>query len=180
MAKVSQRQVLAYVQPTTTAAGGTTVNGATTATAPEVKNGSSTFYFAQVSGGEITASVEKIYEGGKSRPTVLCAPSEIGDITLTAHYDDAEVDGGLAKTIRALRQYVGTAFYDIYIQTFNCGLTSKANDRVYKNALLVGLTEPDGDSSSGAPSTFALTFSISDVSPPTTPTTTTTTATAGA
>jgi hypothetical protein len=26
--------------------------------------------------------------------------------------------------------------------------------------LLVGLTEPDGDSSSGAPATFALTFSV--------------------
>lgn len=169
MAKVSQRQVLAYVSPSATAAGGTTINGATTTTPPDIMNGNENFYFAQVSGGEITASVEKIYEGGKSRPTVLCAPSEIGDITLTAHYDDDQVEGGLAKTIRALRQYVGTAFYDITVQTFNCGLTNKANDRVYKNALLVGLTEPDGDSSSGAPSTFALTFSISDVSVPTTP-----------
>lgn len=178
MAKVSQRQVLAYVAPSSTAAGGTTVNGATTTTPPEIKNGNENFYFAQVSGGEITASVEKIYEGGKSRPTVLCAPSEIGDITLTAHYDDAETEGALAPTIRSLRQYVGTAFYDITVQTFNCGLTNKANDRVYKNALLVGLTEPDGDSSSGAPSTFALTFSISDVSVPARPTTGSTAATA--
>lgn len=168
MAKVSQRQVLAQINPSSTSAGAIAVNGATQAAPPEFKVGNETFYFAQVSGGEITASVEKIYEGGKSRPTVLCAPSEIGDITLTAHYDDAETEGALAPTIRSLRQYVGTAFYDITVQTFNCGLTSKANDRVYKNALLVGLTEPDGDSSSGAPSTFALTFSISDVSVPTT------------
>lgn len=167
MAKVSQRQVLATISPSATSAGATQVNGTTTVAPPEFKLGNDTFYFAQVSGGEITASVEKIYEGGKSRPTVLCAPSEIGDITLTAHYDDAESNGALAPTIRTLRQYVGTAFYDITVQTFNCGLTNKANDRVYKNALLVGLTEPDGDSSSGAPSTFALTFSISDVSVPT-------------
>lgn len=170
MAKVSQRQVLAQISPSATSAGATTVNGTTTVTPPEFKLGNETFYFAQVAGGEITASVEKIYEGGKSRPTVLCAPSEIGDITLTAHYDDAETEGALAPTIRQLRQYVGTAFYDITVQTFNCGLTNKQNDRVYKNALLVGLTEPDGDSSSGAPSTFALTFSISDVSVPTTAT----------
>lgn len=158
MAKVSQRQVLAYIS----VPAGTT--GTKPPEMPKVDN--QDFYFAQVSGGEITASVEKIYEGGKSRPTVLCAPSEIGDITLTAHYDDDEGADKLAKVIRSLRQWVGTAFYDITVQNFNCGLSSKKNDRVYKNALLVGLTEPDGDSSSGAPSTFALTFSISDVSVP--------------
>ena len=163
MAKVSQRQVLAYIS---VPAG---LTGTVPPTMPAETGGQ--FYFAQVSGGEITASVEKIYEGGKSRPTVLCAPSEIGDITLTAHYDDDEGTGKLAKVIRDLRQWVGTAFYDITVQNFNCGLSNKKNDRVYKNALLVGLTEPDGDSSSGAPSTFALTFSISDVSPPVEPTT---------
>jgi hypothetical protein len=39
------------------------------------------FLFAQVSGGEITAAVEKVYAGGDQFPTVLCAPYEIGDIT---------------------------------------------------------------------------------------------------
>ncbi len=107
------------------------------------------------------------------RPTVLCAPAEIGDITLTAHYDDSAAATGVATAIRKLRQFVGVGFYDITIQTYNCGLTSSSNDRVYSNALLVGLTEPDGDSSSGAPTTFALTFSVSDVNPPSTPTTTT-------
>jgi hypothetical protein len=131
------------------------------------------FRFAQVSGGEITASVEKIYEGGAKRPTVLCAPSEIGDVTLTAHYDDIEESSGgvagLAKKIRQLRPLVGSAFYNVNIKTYDCNIEVKGTDRVYSNALLVGLTEPDGDSSSGAPATFALTFSISDVSPPTAP-----------
>ena len=45
------------------------------------------FLFAQVSGGEITAAVEKVYAGGDQFPTVLCAPYEIGDITVTAHMD---------------------------------------------------------------------------------------------
>jgi hypothetical protein len=38
---------------------------------------------------------------------------------------------------------------------------------VYYKALLVGITEPDGDSSSGAPATFAMTFAIQDVESPT-------------
>ena len=166
MAKVAQRQVLATISPSTNNTSFGT--GTTTVTPPKFEVGNSPFQFAQVSGGEITASVEKIYEGGKSRPTVLCAPAEIGDITVTAHYDDDAAVGGLQSAIRTVRQFVGVGFYDVTIQTYNCGLSDKKNDRIYKDALLVGLTEPDGDSSSGAPTTFALTFSISDVSVPTT------------
>lgn len=161
MAKVSQRQVLAYITPKTT-----TTLGANREAPPSFISTSGNFMFAQISGGEITASVEKIYEGGAKRPTVLCAPAEIGDITLTAHYDDDTAANGLATAIKKLRQFVGVGFYDITVQTYNCGLTNAANDRLYADALLVGLTEPDGDSSSGAPTTFALTFSVSDVNPP--------------
>ena len=162
MSKVSQRQVLAYITPNSF-----TMLGTNPEPPPSFSNSAgSAFLFAQVSGGEITASVEKIYEGGAKRPTVLCAPAEIGDITLTAHYDDDVSANGLSTAIRKLRQFVGVGFYDITIKTFNCGLTTAANDRVYSQSLLVGLTEPDGDSSSGAPTTFALTFSVSDVNPP--------------
>lgn len=150
MAKVSQRQVLASIVPVT-----------------ETHPKWGKFKFAQVSGGEITASVEKIYEGGKLRPTVICAPSEIGDITLTAHYDDdnvpADTETGIASKIKELRALVGRAKYNITVQLYDCDIVVKGNDRIYKNALLVGITEPDGDSSSGAPATFALTFAVEDV-----------------
>jgi hypothetical protein len=152
MAKVSQRQVLASIA----------------SDAPTVPKWGA-FKFAQVSGGEITASVEKIYEGGKLRPTIICAPSEVGDITLTAHYDDDSTDSitekGIEAKLNTLRPLVGRAFYDITIKTFDCDLGSviPGSARLYKDALLVGITEPDGDSSSGAPATFALTFAVSDV-----------------
>lgn len=152
MAKVSQRQVLASIS-------------SDLATVPNWGG----FKFAQVSGGEITASVEKIYEGGKLRPTIICAPSEVGDLTLTAHYDDDATESltetGLEAKLNTLRPLVGRAFYDITIKTFDCDLGAVVNGtaRLYKDALLVGITEPDGDSSSGAPATFALTFAVSDV-----------------
>jgi len=150
MAKVSQRQVLADIAP---------VNS----THPKWEG----FRFAQVSGGEITASVEKIYEGGAKFPTVLCAPFEIGDITLTAHYDDDRIqsDGasGLANKIARLRSLVGQAYYNINVKTYNCDIEVIGTDRVYPSALLVGLTEPEGDSSSGAPATFSMTFAIQNV-----------------
>jgi len=162
MAKIAQRQVLAEIFPSNFASNAKQQTNVQ-ANLPKWTG----FKFAQVSGGEITASVEKIYEGGKSRPTVLCAPSEIGDITLTAHYDDdmvsAETAAGIGAKLQGLRKYVGIAYYNIVISVYDCDIKDPTNDRYYYDALLVGITEPDGDSSSGAPATFALTFAISDV-----------------
>lgn len=150
MAKLSQRQILATIEPVS-----------------DLNPKWTGFRFAQVSGGEITASVEKIYEGGAKFPTVLCAPAEIGDITLTAHYDDdtteSDTASGIAKKISSLRSLVGQAYYNIFISTYDCDIKVNGLDRTYSNCLLVGITEPDGDSSSGAPATFALTFSVQSV-----------------
>ena len=113
-------------------------------------------YFAQVSGGEITAAVEKIYIGGEKFPEVLCAPSEVGDVTLTKHYDQ-----DLRPIVQGLRTIVGRAYYEIKVYDTDCDLANQQSERVYSKALLVGLSEPEGDASSGAPATIALTFAVS-------------------
>ena len=138
MAKLSQRQILGKIAPVVP-----TVH-------PPLSG-----YFAQVSGGEITAAVEKIYVVGEKFPELLCAPSEVGDITLTRHYSEDD-----RVTLNSLRRFVGSAFYNVSIFYLNCDISSGKPDRAYPNCLLVGLTEPDGDSSSGAPATYALTFSV--------------------
>ena len=116
-------------------------------------------YFATVSGGEISASVEKVYDGNSTIPEVLCAPSEIGDITVSKFYDPDED----ATKLNQLRQIVGMAYYDVVIMTLNCDLKEPGSERTYAKCLLVGLSEPDGDASSGAPSAYSLTFSVSSV-----------------
>jgi len=83
--KISQRQVVAEIVPVV-------VTGCPTG--PAFSN-----YFAQVSGGEITAAVEKIYDGGILFPEVLTGPPEIGDVTITRHYD-ADRDGPALKLLR--------------------------------------------------------------------------------
>lgn len=144
--KISQRQVVAEITP---------------ATIPNCPLGPEfAAYFAQVSGGEITASVEKVYDGGQQFPEVLTAPAEIGDITLTRHYDP-DRDGAALKV---LRQMVGRVHYNVEVFDLDCDLRVFGTERVYSNALLVGLSEPEGDASSGAPTTFSMTFSISQVS----------------
>lgn len=119
------------------------------------------YYFTQISGGEVTASVEKVYSGGKHQPEVLCAPAEIGDITITGNF---ETDGSVYTNIKGLRDLVGRVYYKIDVFVLDCGLKMVDTQRTYNNALLVGLTEPEGDASSGAPTTFALTFAVSEVS----------------
>ena len=145
--KLAQRQVVAEIQPV--ARVGAPNRG------PQFQS-----YFAQVSGGEITASVEKVYDGGARFPETLCAPAEIGDITITRHYDPSR-DG---EALKLIRQMVGSVYYNVNIFDLNCDLKVFGTERVYALALLVGVTEPEGDSSSGAPATFSLTFSVSEVS----------------
>ncbi len=118
-------------------------------------------YFSQVAGGEITASVEKVYHGGDLFSETLCAPSEIGDITLTGY---VSTDSAFLGKIQQLRQVVGRVRYDIDVHLYDCDIAVPGADRQYTKALLVGLTEPDGDATSGTPATFTLTFSVATVS----------------
>ena len=140
MAKLAQRQIIADI----TALMNDGIKG------PDLSG-----FFAQVSGGEITAAVEKIYVGGQPFPQVLCAPSEVGDVTLTRHYDS-----DLRTLLQAARLVVGRAYYEIKIYDTNCDIKDYTSERIYAKALLVGLSEPEGDASSGAPATIALTFAI--------------------
>lgn len=141
----TQRQIVAKITPTLASAG--------LPTFPD--------YFTQISGGEITASVEKVYHGGDLFAETLCAPMEIGDITLTGY---VSTDAAFIQRLQALRPVVGRVRYDIDVHVFDCDIQVPGADRQYTSALLVGLTEPDGDATSGTPATFALTFSISTVS----------------
>jgi hypothetical protein len=72
-------------------------------------------------------------------------------------------EAGIGRKLKDLRRYVGTAYFNLTVSVYDCDIKDPTNDRIYTNALLVGMTEPEGDSSSGAPATFALTFAISDV-----------------
>ena len=150
----SQRQVLAKIE---LSSGQTSIGLSEAAFADE---------FAQVSGGEITAAVEKVYRGGELFPETLCAPAEIGDITLTDFVDTNTT--AFIEGIQILRQYVGRVYFDITVAVYDCDLKVPGSERFYSRGLLVGLTEADGDSSSGAPATYAMTFSISTVAVPTT------------
>lgn len=156
MAKLSQRQVVAKVmshRDATGAATGPDWDTGITATGLQRQ------YFAQVNGGEIRASVEKVYDGGSTFPEVLPAPIEVGDLTVTRHFDP-DTDGPL---LEYYRPRVGKARFDVNIYTLDADNQPIGQTRQYQNVLLVSITDPDGDSSAGGPATFALTFAVSTV-----------------
>ena len=149
MAKISQRQVVAKVT-SLTGVGGTveTDNQFSSTTRP---------YFSQVSGGEVQASVEKVYDGGSTFPEVLPSVIEVGDVTVTRHYDPL-VDAPLISTYR---DKVGRKYFKVEIITLDADGSQVGYTRQYENCILVNITEPDGDASSGGPATFSLTFAVS-------------------
>lgn len=149
MAKISQRQVVAKVIPLS-GKGGSDESTNTFSTSERT-------YFSQVSGGEIQASVEKVYDGGATFPEVLPSVIEVGDVTVTRHYDPA-VD---APVISKYRDKVGKKYFRVEVITLDADGNQTGYTRKYENCILVNITEPDGDASSGGPATFSLTFSVS-------------------
>lgn len=164
MAKISQRQVVAKVLAHRGPDGNKVDPGALDWTMGTTASGEPREYFAQVSGGEIQASVEKVYDGGSTFPEVLPAPIEVGDLTLTRHFD-ADYETGDAKAMEYYRDRVGKARFDIAVYTLDADNQPIGKTRLYRNALLVNITEPDGDASAGGPATFSLTFAVSTVKP---------------
>lgn len=152
MSKLSQRQVVAKV--IAARSGGSKIDPSAPDWASPMRQ-----YFAQVSGGEIQANIEKVYDGGARFPEVLPAPTEVGDLTVTRHYDP-DIDG---DPLIYYRDKVGTARFDVNVFTIDADGNQIGNTRSYANALLTNITEPEGDSSASAPATFALTFAIGQV-----------------
>lgn len=148
MAKISQRQVVAKV---------IALNAAGAALADNKQFSSvNRPYFAQVSGGEIQASVEKVYDGGATFPDVLPAPIEVGDVTVTRHYDPDED----AEIISQYRIQVGKQRFRVEVFTLDADGAVVGKTRKYEKCILVNITEPEGDSSSGGAATFSLTFAV--------------------
>lgn len=114
MAKISQRQVVAKVIPITGKNGDDETTNTFTST--------NRAYFSQVSGGEIQASVEKVYDGGQTFPEVLPSVIEVGDVTVTRHYDPTDD----AATISHYRDKVGKKYFRIEVLTLDADGTRPA------------------------------------------------------
>ena len=113
-------------------------------------------YFASKSGGDVSSDTNKVYDGGSDSPDVLAGPAEADNITVSRAYD-YQRDGAILKR---LRKQVGRWSTTVSITATDRDLVAIAEPQVYPDALLVGLTEPETDASSGDAAEYELEFAI--------------------
>ena len=113
-------------------------------------------YFASKSGGDISADTNKVYDGGADTPDVLAGPAEADNITVTRPYDLQRDD----PVLRNLRKRVGRWTTTVSITPTDRDLIAIGTPQVYPEALLVGITEPETDASSGDSAEFELEFAV--------------------
>lgn len=116
-------------------------------------------YFMTKSGGEVTADANKVYDGGRLTPDVLAGPSEVGNITVTRAFDPAKD----VAILKSLRGKVGSYETSISVTPTDRNLKALGKPLTYTGCLLVGLTEPEFDASSGDATTYELEFAVSAV-----------------
>lgn len=116
--------------------------------------------FAGRSGGEVTADATKVWDGGETKPEVIAAPAEVGDLTLTRPYDPLRDQEILTRLVALVGQWRTT----VSSQPLEANMVaSRVEPRVYPNALLIGVREPESDASSGDAADYELTFAVGSI-----------------
>jgi hypothetical protein len=113
-------------------------------------------YFMTKQGGEIQADSAKVYDGGTSVPEIITSPAETGNVTISRGYKQERDDAVLQN----LRGKVGRYSTTIKVQQTDADLVPIGSATVYAGAVLVRLTEPDFDSSSGDPTTIEMEWAV--------------------
>lgn len=116
-------------------------------------------YFMQKSGGGISSDSNKIYSGGSLTPEIITSPSEIENITVSRAYDQTRDE----PILQTLRPKVGRYTTTISVQPTDQDLVAVGKPSVYADVVLVGINEPDYDSSSGDIASFELEFAVKTV-----------------
>lgn len=115
-------------------------------------------FFATKTGGNVTSDSTKAYDGGSLIPDLITAPPTAENVTVTRNYDPDRDD----DIMRQLLTLVGSWETTVSVTPTDADLVAVAPPRVYSNARLVGVQEPEVDANSGDPAMFGLEFAISN------------------
>lgn len=116
-------------------------------------------YFMQKSGGNITSDSNKVYDGGQVVPQIVTSPKDVDNLTIGRAYDQARDEPILQK----YRPLVGRWTTTVTVQPTDADLVAVGKPSVYSNAVLVSLTEPEYDASSGDVAMFEMEFAVTNV-----------------
>lgn len=115
--------------------------------------------FMTKSGGGITSDATKIYSGGSDTPSIITGVPEIENLTIGRAYDQGRDD----VLLSTLRKQVGRFDATITVQETDANYATGSLKKAVYTGKLVGITEPDYDSSSGDAAMLELEFAISSV-----------------
>lgn len=114
--------------------------------------------WATKTGGDVTADVTPVWDGGTDHPDQLASPPSSDNVTVSRPVDD---DRDLAE-MKAIKKQVGRLRRTITVQPTNADLFPIGDPDVYPEALLVRATSLAVDAASGDPQVWELEWAISD------------------
>lgn len=115
-------------------------------------------FWSTKTGGNVSSDTTPVYDGGSLKPDIISNPPTAEDVAVTRPYDPDRDD----EMIRQLLQLVGSWETTVSVTPTDADLVAAAPPRVYPNARLKTVTEPEVDASSGDPAMIGLTFAIPD------------------
>lgn len=113
--------------------------------------------WARKTGGNVSADTTPVWDGGEDRPSILSAPAVAENVTTGRPFDEQRDLPEIARIRRLVGKFVTT----ITVQPTDGDLFPVGPPTVYSEALLVGLTEPEYDASSGDAQMIELEWAIS-------------------
>jgi hypothetical protein len=114
-------------------------------------------YFATQEGGETEAAVTKVWDGGKKKPELLSEPPDTSDLVVGRPYSPDEHQSYIDK----LRPLVGVWRTTVTKQPTDPDFTPIGKPVTYPSSLLVRMSEPQLDASSGDAATWEMAFATS-------------------
>jgi hypothetical protein len=113
--------------------------------------------WATKTGGNVTADVTPVWDGGADHPEQMAGPASAENVVVSRPVDEIRD----LSQIKALRPQVGRLQSTITVQPTNKDLFPVGEPTVYPEALLVHLNEPEYDAASSDPQVIELEWAIS-------------------
>lgn len=114
------------------------------------------YYFAQKSGGDRSAEVTKVRDGGSNTPEVIAQDATTSDIVLTGLYRPGDHDAVLRALAGAVGRRAGTLKrLDVDANKTPIGVVEQ-----HAGCVLVGVKRPEFDANSTTEARFELTFTL--------------------
>jgi hypothetical protein len=113
-------------------------------------------YFVSRTGGDSSAAVQKVYDGGALEPDLVAGRRVVSNVVVSRHFDP-DRDGPITGTYDKL---TGRWRTDVSIQPTTEDLAPTGPAKIYPGALLNRMGEPGANAMSDDPSTWEAEFTI--------------------